>query len=437
MVSIYCKHNTPRLQYVVNHVFGSMLGLPYTITTHADEFATSSAARINYSGEDFEGALQITPSGFLEETGTRTSEPGVGEWDDEEIIFDVDGGDIPLDIFSAVFYLLSRIGEYSDWKRGFTGTDRYSTFHDLLPGLVPYPGRPLVDIWVHKFGQLLSSRFGINIQPKAFKIIPTLDIDQAFYFRYKGLKRIVGGMAKQLLKGNLRNALTRLLVTSRLKPDPNDIFEWMEQLHAEAGVTPKFFIHVGDRGPKDDPTPYTNKKFRRIVKRLAALYPVGVHPSYPSEKNAALMKKEKARLEDIIEKPVTISRQHYLMLQLPYTYRCLIEAGITEDYTMGFAEETGYRAGTAFPFLWYDLEREQTTGLTVYPFALMDVTLKNYMKLTPQQAKEEIGKLLEWPVKYGGNVHVLWHNESLSEFGEWKGWREVYKWMLTFGKNGN
>jgi hypothetical protein len=30
----------------------------------------------------------------------------------------------------------------------------------------------------------------------------------------------------------------------------------------------------------------------------------------------------------------------------------------------------------------------------------------------------------------GGTMRLLWHNESVSDTGEWKGWRLMYKEML-------
>ena len=105
------------------------------------------------------------------------------------------------------------------------------------------------------------------------------------------------------------------------------------------------------------------------------------------------MKDEKERLENITDKPLLRSRQHYIKLFLPSTYRFLLEIGITDDYSMGFTDEIGFRAGTSHSFQWYDLSNEIETQLKVHPFCVMDVTLKNYLKLTPQQAVEKLNEL--------------------------------------------
>ena len=73
---------------------------------------------------------------------------------------------------------------------------------------------------------------------------------------------------------------------------------------------------------------------------------------------------------------VTKSRQHFLAFELPTTYLKLIQSGILEDYSMGYASHLGFRAGICSPFRFYNLLEEKETDLVVYPFQVMDVTLQ-------------------------------------------------------------
>jgi hypothetical protein len=57
---------------------------------------------------------------------------------------------------------------------------------------------------------------------------------------------------------------------------------------------------------------------------------------------------------------------------MPGTFQQLINAGIREEYSMGYGSINGFRASVASPFHWYDLERDEQTDLMVYPFCLMD-----------------------------------------------------------------
>ena len=130
-----------------------------------------------------------------------------------------------------------------------------------------------------------------------------------------------------------------------------------------------------------------------------------------------------------LKKNTIRSRQHFLKLETPKTYQNLIKAGIKEDYTMGYATEIGFRASIASPYFWYDLENEKATNLLITPFQVMDVTLKNYLKLSPEKALEEIQTLIQNTKAVNGTFSTLWHNSSFDD-KEWKGWREMYLEMI-------
>jgi hypothetical protein len=104
--------------------------------------------------------------------------------------------------------------------------------------------------------------------------------------------------------------------------------------------------------------------------------------------------------------------------------------GIKEDYSMGYASCSGFRAGTCTSFLFYDLVSDCETNLVIHPFLVMDVTLKQYLGLNPGEALDRIYRLVEIVKAVNGTFTSLWHNESLSEHGVWKGWRSVFEGMV-------
>ena len=107
---------------------------------------------------------------------------------------------------------------------------------------------------------------------------------------------------------------------------------------------------------------------------------------------------------------------------------------------MGYAEQTGFRAGTARCFKWFDLLKNEATNLNIHPFAYMDGTLLEYLKLTPSEAKIRIGELYHEVQKYGGAFSFLWHNETISGYQHWESYKEVFKenFVLHAAKsNGN
>jgi hypothetical protein len=142
---------------------------------------------------------------------------------------------------------------------------------------------------------------------------------------------------------------------------------------------------------------------------------------------------EKERLENIIGRPVAKSRQHFLKLKFPQTYQTAIKAGITDDYTMGFASLAGFRAGTCTPFPFFDLGKNAQTNLTIHPFQIMDVTLKDYLNLQPEEAWLLTSKLMDEVKKVNGTFAYLFHNESLHDLDQWQGWRGVFEQILEKG----
>ena len=167
---------------------------------------------------------------------------------------------------------------------------------------------------------------------------------------------------------------------------------------------------------------------------MAKIASIGIHPSYRSNNSDHLLKTEISRVRKITGKPITKSRQHYLKLTIPVTYKKLVNLDINEDYSMGYADYTGFRAGICCPYTFYNLLKEEEMPLTVFPFQVMDATLKEYMNLNPKEANEKIENLIKKVRKVNGTFISLWHNHSLSEIDGWEGWQEVYKNLVHKAK---
>ncbi|MFM7233694.1 MAG: polysaccharide deacetylase family protein, partial [Flavobacteriales bacterium] len=154
---------------------------------------------------------------------------------------------------------------------------------------------------------------------------------------------------------------------------------------------------------------------------------VGIHPGYQSHNDVRLLAKEIGRLQSIVGERILHSRQHFLKFRLPVSYRRLLECGITNDHSMGYADVPGFRAGTAHPFKWFDVDRNEPTSLAVHPVIVMDSTLRTYNGLNPTQALEKIRQLKSAMRNTGGDFVSLWHNETVAEQGDWVGWRAVWE----------
>jgi len=108
----------------------------------------------------------------------------------------------------------------------------------------------------------------------------------------------------------------------------------------------------------------------------------------------------------------------------------LIAIGITNDYTMGYASELGFRAGIATPFTFYDLDMEQTLPITIHPFAITDDILRFNLELNCDNVLLEISEIVADVKKVNGTLISVWHNDTFSNFGLWEGWKNVYEDMV-------
>jgi hypothetical protein len=155
----------------------------------------------------------------------------------------------------------------------------------------------------------------------------------------------------------------------------------------------------------------------------------GMHPSWQNESNTMATQDEwhweKTELENNLEIPVKHSRLHYIHLRLPNSYKILQQIGITNDWSLGYPEATGFRAGTSKPYVWYDLIDEKSMDLIIHPFCIMDVTCKNYLNLSDTLSITK-GNIIKQQLEViGGTFCFIFHNESVSNSFPWKNWKNT------------
>jgi hypothetical protein len=217
--------------------------------------------------------------------------------------------------------------------------------------------------------------------------------------------------------------------------DPYDTYQFLDSVFKGNEEKVKFFFLLGDYAQFDKNVSHENRHFQRLILNISQKYDVGIHPSFAGFLHGCHGKviKESGRLKKITGKEILKSRQHYLNLKFPKTYQNLIKAGISEDYTMGFADQTGFRAGICTPFYFYDLINETKTNLLIAPFQIMDGTLLHYQSLSPEAAFDEIKSIMTEIKNVGGTFVSIWHNETINDLGEWKGYRDVFEKMNQLG----
>lgn len=432
MLLVYSHKDSNRLQYTLRTVLGNILGVEYNHTTNKDDFLRYQGPKLNYSPKAFSKEIFFCSVDLLYQKGIDDFTFHILDYEGTKAPFPVYNSHsyLPFDPFAASFYLLSRYEEYLPYKKDEHG--RFNA-HDSVAYRYKFLKKPVVNIWAYQIKKILKKRFpDLVFKKRKFSFIPTYDIDVAFSYRSKGFMRSAGGYIKSLYSGNFRDIFHRSKVLLGQKTDPYDTYSYQINLHKKYDLSPLYFILFGKYGKYDKNLSVNNKKFQTLIKHLADYAEVGIHPSYAASQNLELMREEVKKLAQVLNKEVKSSRMHYLKMDLPDTYRNLIAMEITDDYTMGFASEPGFRAGTCDTFNFYDLDMDTETNLRIHPFTIMEGTLKYYKGIRPGEAIQYIKPLIDEVKSVDGTLISLWHNPSLNDEITEGGWRIPYEEMIKY-----
>jgi hypothetical protein len=406
--------------------FRELLGLDLVMTDRINDFAAATGPKVSYGDEPISDELFFYARSLVFETGIVEQNISVFTWEGNEVFYATGKNSaLPFDPFCCGFYLVSRYEEYLPHIRD--SNDRFDA-HNSLAYQHNFLSKPVVNQWAELIRKKLVEKYPALVFPiKKFSFQPTIDIDNAYAYREKGFMRTIGGYAKAILKFDLEDVRMRTRVLLGLRNDPYDTYAYQLALQKKYSLKPIYFFLLGDYGLNDKNISSQNHNFRQLISHLSDYAEVGVHPSFGSNKDPLKLQVEIGRLKNIVHRDIFQSRQHFLMLKFPSTYRNLLARDITADYSMGFANEVGFRAGICCPFNFYDLDLERETTLRIHPFAAMDATLNLYMQLTPDEAFDKVKNLIVEIKKVNGVFTSLWHNETLSDEKQWKGWKKVYE----------
>ncbi|GBL34635.1 hypothetical protein EMGBS15_02300 [Filimonas sp.] len=344
------------------------------------------------------------------------------------IFFTKDDSEIPFDLFSAGFFLISRYEEYLPYA-----PDRYQRFpeknslafkHDFL-------SIPLVDLWVMEMKKVIQSKTSSILFPeKKMTCIPTYDIDIPYSYKGKGWFRNAGGLLRDLFSGKLSSVNERINVLKGNQDDPYDSFDFLDSLHKKYALSPIYFFLLSKGGPLDKNISPAHPLMQSLIERTLKKYAVGIHPSYQSNDDMNALRQEISLLD------TSKSRQHYIRFELPDTFRHLIELGIKEDYSMGYGSTNGFRASTSHRHRWFDLEKNEVSSLNLFPFCFMECNSFFEQQFSVDEAFQEMVHYADIVEAVGGNFISIWHNFSLGTDPIWEGWKEMYAmfWERKFSE---
>ncbi|MCW3119867.1 MAG: hypothetical protein JWM28_3949 [Chitinophagaceae bacterium] len=439
---IYAYTITPRLRYIADFIGKEIQGNDFfQLTADIEIYKNSKDYKVNYSpARTAENELLLIPHSLLFEKDIKEVDIRCFEINSYKAFFKT-GGDFPFDIFAASFYLLSRYEEYLPHHK-----DQYGRYahENSLAFRENFLHLPIVNIWIKSFIRSLQNKFPGLMEDapsdshrpttpgSRLTFLPTYDIDEAWSYKYKPFWKNAGGFVKSFFKGEWPRLRERMNVLAGKLDDPYDAYQWMDQLHQRFNLKPYYFFILADKAGRYDKNILPGKRgMRELIKQHNDKYPLGIHPSWQSGDDISLINKERRNLEQLTGDKIVASRQHYIRFTLPQTFRYLMEAGIEFDFSMGYGSINGFRASVAAPFYWYDLERDATAKLLLYPFCYMDANSFFEQKYTAQQAYQEMKQYGEIVKQVNGTMISIWHNNFLGTAEMYAGWREAYEKFIA------
>lgn len=450
---IFSPRVTPRLEYTVLICTKHISHITTELTDNAEYFKTVSGIKWSY-GQWFEDTLCLYADGLLWQDNIVPQDWYI----ENNIIFrskdDCGKFHVQYDIFSAIFYLVSRYEEYLPQDTDIHG--RISAKEHLLVKYNLHRTAIVHDYWQFVLDASYTF-FGHHIKAEfpVYRSKVTFDIDHPFEFLHKPFIINLYGFIQDLWKKDFATFSRRFFTLRKKVLDRYYTFDYILRKLQEYKKEHIWFVLNSRQHPLDSRHRISHPAYRKLIQKilqnkgeigLHASYltaspeahffkeenlidnPPGYITDYPFEK----LCKEKVELEKQLPYIVTKNRQHFLRMQFPYTYQKLMDAGIMEEYSMGYFDEVGFRAGIAVPYPFFDLTKNTIHhNFTIYPLICMDVSLQQYLKYTPEQAVAVSQALIDEVKRVNGTFITLWHNNNLHNEQEWKDWKTVFEYQLS------
>lgn len=425
-------HTNPRLAYMAHWLGMRLFNTPLKIECNKENLPPLEWV-LNYTNEELQShpSIWIKPHCLLFENTITPQKISVSSKDEVPYFFET-AGDFHFDILAATFYLIQRYEEYLPHTKDIYG--RYA-HENSLAYKNNFLNLPLVDIWLQELKKTITNsdvdKAAEDFAKTTLSYLPTYDIDIAYCYKGKGFIRNIAGILKSFF--NFKLIVERWMVITNKMPDPFDVYEELDVLHSQFNLQPVYFFLMANTSKGYDKNIHPAKQeMKNLVRNIGTKFNIGIHPTWQSGDDKKLLPSEIAMLKTNSLKSIYQSRQHYIRMAMPESYKALLLNGITEDYSMGYGSINGFRASTSVPYYWYNLADEQTTGLKIFPFCYMEANSIFEQKNTPAQALEEL-KQFEIEVKItGGTLITIFHNHLIGRDLTGRKWMAVYKDFLNY-----
>ena len=426
MLLIFTHKVTNRLTYTAKHLFERILGVEMGFTTKVEDFIKHNGPKMTYYKQPLQNEFFIRSNDLLFEQGINDLEIKVSDWDGIPCFFaSGEKSTVPFDIFSASFFLLSRYEEYlphvKDSVGRFPVKESIAYQHDFLE-------LPVVDLWAYKLLEALQERFpDLETKEKSYSFTSIINVTTSHAYAMRGISRTLGGFLLDLGNFRFREIWERFSVLLRIKKDPYDNFFDLVEIHKKFPIKTMFFFQFAKHSAHDKNVATTNNRFRYLIKSIADYSIVSLSTSFVSTSDKNVLREEKKQLGNLINRPISYARLRYNKVNVPATYRNLVETEFTDDFSMGYTHEIGFRAGTCTPFYFYDINTEVRQPIKIHPFAMHDYALVKYK--TKEEVFEKMDRVYRLVKQVKGDFVLVFSNELLGG-KQPLDWMQLYQSML-------
>ncbi len=420
---------SPRVRYTFKQLLERIIGLEVVFTNEIEQFVAHSGPKCSYGEEALGQELFFKTSGLLFDHGIdETLKPEVTYFEKIPEFFSVKHpkAAINFDVFSASFYLLSRYEEYVPHSKdayGFPATESLAFKEGFLQ-------LPIVDIWATQLKGILKKRFPeIKFQEKKAEVELICEVKEAYAFRKKGWFRNFEGYISDLGSLQIKRIIQRSKVLFKLEKDPFQVYNYMINTARKNQATLRFFFGLGNYSYHEKSVNYQSQTYQRLIKSIADYCGIGIRFSLDGLEEERTLKTEQKRFEKITHREAKTSFCQYAKLNLPTTYRNLIEQEVTTDYSMGYLNHAGFRAGTCSPFFFYDLEYEIQTPLKIIPFCMSENAFLGFKSAF--KAEEAASKIVTDVLNVNGKMVIHFYNHLLDKTSKrYEFWQSMYQYFV-------
>lgn len=334
---------------------------------------------------------------------------------------------IHYDILGLAYWMLTRVEEIGCSDLDVHGRFQASSSHAYKYG---YLNRPIVDEWLEVLGQVIERQWReVTLKRREFSVKVSHDVDLPSRYGFKTWPRLVRIIAGDILRRRDFNALAAPLIKLKTKNkmwsrDPYNTMTKIMDLSDKYNIKSAFYFISGCTDvTKDSDYTLDHPAIQSLMLEIDSRnHEIGIHPSYGASLDSAAFFSEVDNLkETMVSLGIRVKkiggRMHYLRFTAPETFRLWGDSAFLEyDSSLGYADHSGFRAGTAVPYIYFDPIKKCQIDITIQPLIAMEVsvTSPSYQNLgLGELALKQFLELKNTCRKVGGDFTLLWHNSNM------------------------